>query len=320
MRMVAGKRYYGEDVKDVEEAREFRELVSEIIKMFGASNPGEFVAVLRWIDYGGLEKKLKGFAKRTDVFMQGLIDETRNKDEEGEKTMINHLLSLQKSQLEYYTDQIIKRLMLVLILAGIEMLAVTLEWAMSNLINHPDMLKKARVDLDNRIGQEKLIDELDVSKLHYIQCIISKTFRLYPTAPLLVPHFSSNDCTIRGYDIPRDTILLVNAWAIHRDPELWEDTTSFKLERFEIGACNPYKLMPFGLVTRACPGAGLAQRIVSLTLGSLIQCFEWERVTNEKVDMTEGNGITMLKVVPLETMCKAHPIMHKILSMSMHDV
>ena len=200
------------------------------------------------------------------------------------------------------------------------MLAVTLEWAMSNLINHPEVLKKAKAELDTQIEQDKWIDEQDVSKLHYLQCIILETFRLNPPGPLLVPHSSSNDCTIGGYDIPRDTMLLVNAWVIHRDPELWEDTTSFKPERFEIGACNPYKLMPFGLVTRACPRAGLAQRIVSLTLGSLIQCFEWERVTNEKVDMTEGNRITMPKVVPLETMCKARPIMHKILSMSMHDV
>ena len=210
--------------------------------------------------------------------------------------------------------------MQVLILAGTDTSAVILEWVMSNLINHPDVLKKARVDLDNQIGQEKLIDEPDISKLHYLQCIISETFRLYPVTPLLVPHFSSNDCTIGGYDIPRDTILLVNAWAIHRDPELWEDTTSFKPERFEIGECDPYKLMPFGLGRRACPGASLAQRTISLTLGSLIQCFEWERVTNEKVDMTEGNGITMPKVIPLEAMCKARPIMHKILSMSMHDV
>ncbi|XP_050242303.1 (+)-piperitol/(+)-sesamin synthase CYP81Q2-like [Quercus robur] len=320
MRMVAGKRYYGEDVKDVEEAREFRELVSEVIKMSGASNPGEFVAVLRWIDYGGLEKKLKGFAKRTDVFMQGLIDEARNKDEEGEKTMINHLLSLQKSQLEYYTDQIIKGLMLVLILARTEMLAVTLEWAMSNLINHPDVLKKARVELDTQIEQDKWIDEQDVPKLHYLQCIISKTSRLYPLGPLLVPHSSSNDCTIEGYDIPRDTMLLVIAWVIHRDPKLWEDTTSFKLERFEIGEVDPHKLMPFGLRRRPCPGVGLAQRTMSLTLGLLIQCFEWERVTKEKVDMAEGDGITMPKVVPLEAMCKACPLMHKVLSESMHDV
>ena len=78
--------------------------------------------------------------------------------------------------------------------------------------------------------------------------------------------------------------------------------------------------MPFGLGRRACLGVGLVQRTVSLTLGSLIQCFEWERVTKEIVDMTKGNGITMPKVVPLEAMCKARPIMHKILSMSMHDV
>ena len=111
MRMVGGKRYYWEDVKDVEEARQFREIMNEIGKLAGASNPGEFVAVLRWIDHGGLEKKLKGLAKRTDVFLQSLIDEVRNKEEEG-NTMIDHLLSMQKSQSEYYTNQIIKGLMM----------------------------------------------------------------------------------------------------------------------------------------------------------------------------------------------------------------
>ena len=52
---------------------------------------------------------------------------------------------------------------------------MTLECAMSNMINHPNVLKKAKVELDNQIGQEKLIDELDVSKLHYIQRIILET-------------------------------------------------------------------------------------------------------------------------------------------------
>jgi hypothetical protein len=61
--------------------------------------------MLRWIDYGGLEKKLMGLSKKMDAFLQGLIDEKRR--EEG-NTMIDHLLSLQKSQPEYYTDQIIK--------------------------------------------------------------------------------------------------------------------------------------------------------------------------------------------------------------------
>ena len=197
---------------------------------------------------------------------------------------------------------------------GTDTSAMTLEWAMSNMINHHNVLKKARVELDNQIGQEKLIDEPNVNKLHYLQNIISETLRLYPVAPLLVPHLSSNDFTIGGYDIPRDTMLLVNAWAIQRDPKLWDDATSFKPERFGMSESDLYKLMSFGLGRRACPGAGLVRRTLGLTLGSMIQCFEWKRVTMEEVDMAEGNGVTMPKVIPLEAMCKARPIMHKVLS------
>jgi isoflavone 2'-hydroxylase len=207
----------------------------------------------------------------------------------------------------------------VLLLAGTDTSAVTLEWVMSNLLNHQDVLKKAKTELDSQIGEEDLIDEPDVPKLQYLQCIISETLRLYPTAPLLVPHMSSDDCIIGGYDVPRNTILLVNAWAIHRDPKMWDDATSFKPERFECCEADPHKLMPFGLGRRACPGAGLAQRTVGLTLGSLIQCFEWERVS-EEVDMTEGNGITMPKVIALEAMCKARPIMNIFLSESVNYV
>jgi isoflavone 2'-hydroxylase len=113
MRMVAGKRYYGygEDVKDEEEARQFREIMKEAFENSGVSTPQEFVPMLRWIDNGGLEKRLMRLAKRMDSFLQGLIDEKKG-NEEG-NTMIHHLLSLQKSQPEYYTDQIIKGLIWV---------------------------------------------------------------------------------------------------------------------------------------------------------------------------------------------------------------
>ncbi|KAF3967456.1 hypothetical protein CMV_008539 [Castanea mollissima] len=315
MRMVAGKRYYGEDVKDDEEARQFWGIMKEIARSRGPSNPKEFVPLLRWIDRRSCEKRLMKLANRADAFLQGLIDEKRSKEEKG-NTMIDHLLSLQKSQPEYYTDQIIKGLIQGLLSAGTKTSAVTLEWAMSNLLNHSQVLNKARVELDNQIGQEKLISELDVSKLHYLQNIILETLRLYPAAPLLLPHMSSEDCTIGGYDVPRETMLLVNAWAIHRDPNIWDDATSFKPERFESGKSDVNKLMPFGLGRRACPGEGLAQRTVGLTLGSLIQCFEWERISKEKVDMVEGNGFTMPKAVALEAMCRARPIIAKILSMS----
>ncbi|KAI9128159.1 hypothetical protein K1719_001152 [Acacia pycnantha] len=313
MRMISGKRYWGDDheVGDVEDARKFREMIMEVMALGGANNRADFLPILRWFDYDHLVRKLKTLAKRVDGFLQGLIDEHRNAKQRA-NTMIDHLLSLQESQPEYYTDQIIKGLVLVMLLAGTDTSAVTLEWAMSCLLNNPHVLEKAKKEIDSQIGQERLIDELDVSKLPYLQSIISETLRLHPAAPLLVPHEASNDCTIAGYNVPRGTMVLVNAWAIHRDPQLWSDPTSFKPERFEKeGEAN--KLIPFGLGRRACPGAGLAQRTVGMTLGLLIQCFEWKQVSEEGIDMTEGLGITMPKVVPLEAMCKAsNPIINNL--------
>ncbi|CAB4314568.1 unnamed protein product [Prunus armeniaca] len=293
MRMVAGKRYYGEDGSvDKEEARQFREIMEEIFANAGAGNPADFLPILNWVgSVHGFEKKVMKLARKTDAFLQGLIDEHRSKGRNG-CTMIDHLLSLQESQPENYSDQTIKGLILIMLLAGTDTSAVTLEWAMSNLLNHPDVLQ--RQELNSMLN------------------IISETLRLYPAAPMLLPHFSSDDCTIGGFDVPRGTMVLINAWAIHRDPKLWDDPESFIPERFRSGEDLSHQLMPFGLGRRSCPGSGLAQRTVGLTLGSLIQCFDWMRVSEKEIDMAEGKGLTMPKLVPLEVMCKARRIINKV--------
>ena len=199
-------------------------------------------------------------------------------------------------------------------LAGTDTSAVTVEWAMSLLLNHPEVLEKARAEIEAQIGSDRLIDEQDLSKLPYLQHIISETFRLCPAAPMLVPHESSDNCKIEGYDIPRGTILLVNAWAIHRDSKAWDEPMLFKPERHEGVEVEASKLMPFGMGRRACPGAGLGQRVVGLTLGSLIQCFEWKRIGEAEIDMAEADGLTMPKVQPLEAQCKARNIIHRFIS------
>ncbi|XP_030486060.2 cytochrome P450 81Q32 [Cannabis sativa] len=312
MRMVAGKRYCGDDIsKEDEEASRFRKIKDEIISGGGVANLAEFLPDgLKWLGFG-YEMKLKNAAKRLDDFLQGLIDERRSMKED--ITMIDHMLALQISDHQYYTDQIIKAFIVSLLLGGTDTTSVTLEWVLSNLLNHPHILEKAKAEINEQIGEHKLIEEQDLSKLPYLQCIIFETLRLFPPAPLLLPHYSSEDCIVQGYDIPRDTIVLVNIWAIHRDPELWEDPESFKPERFE-NENNMNLLMPFGLGRRSCPGNGMAQRVIGLTLGSLIQCFELQKVSEEEVDMTEGNSMTMPKAVPLQVICKSRPIMNSILS------
>ncbi|KAK9946444.1 hypothetical protein M0R45_011909 [Rubus argutus] len=83
-----------------------------------------------------------------------------------------------------------------------------------------------------------------------------------------------------GFHVPRGTQLLVNAWSIHRDPDLWENPTKFMPERFESGkgSIEGFKMIPFGVGRRACSGAPLGKRLMGMILGALIQCFEWEKI------------------------------------------
>ncbi|KAD6119055.1 hypothetical protein E3N88_10326 [Mikania micrantha] len=142
------------------------------------------------------------------------------------------------------------------------------------------------------------------------------TLRMYPAGPLLVPHEASSDCVVGGYNIPRGTMLIVNQWAIHHDPKVWDEPERFKPERFEglEGTRDGFKLLPFGSGRRSCPGEGLAIRMVGMTLGSIIQCFNWERMSEEMVDMTEGHGLTMPKAIPLLAKCKPRLEMKNLLS------
>nr|GMD53895.1 cytochrome P450 81E8-like [Ipomoea batatas] len=313
MRMIAGKRYFGEN-NSQETKNNVPELINEVMETAEASNPEDFFPLLRWLDFRGLKKKLARLGDRMDAFQQSLIDEHRR--EKRSSTMIGHLLSLQESQPLYYTDLTIKGLINNMIVAGTDTSAVTMEWAMSALLNHPEVMKKARAELDRVVGCGRLVDEPDLSELPYLQCIISETFRLFPAGPMLLPHYSSQPCKVGGYEIPSDTMLLVNAWAIHRDPGLWDDPMRFVPERFEgKEGESSHLLMPFGMGRRSCPGAGLARRMIGLVLASLIQCFDWERVTKDQVDMTEGKGLTMPKAKPLEAMCKAREEMHKVLAL-----
>ncbi|KAL8225912.1 hypothetical protein R6Q57_018469 [Mikania cordata] len=131
---------------------------------------------------------------------------------------------------------------------------------------------------------------------------------LHWSFPLLIPHKSSQDCTIGGFHVARGTMVFVNAWAIHRNPMVWDDPLCFNPERFENMAKEGYRFIPFGMGLRKCPGKegphGLA---------SLIQCFEWKRVGEELLDFSEGKGPTTPKYEPLEAMCRArHKMDHLI--------
>ena len=205
-----------------------------------------------------------------------------------------------------------------MLVAGTETTAGTMEWVMALLLNHPDALKKAKAEIKEQVGHSHLINDSDISKLHYLNNVIKETLRLFPAGPLLVPHESSLDCSVSGSHIPKGTMLLVNIYAMQRDNQLWDNPLEFKPERFDcddvVRRDEGYKYLPFGTGRRRCPGESLAWKVMGLTLGALIQCFEWERVGKELVDLSEGTGISMPMAKPVQAMYKPCMDMHAVLS------
>jgi cytochrome P450 len=185
---------------------------------------------------------------------------------------------------------------------GTDTSSSAIEWGMAELLNNLAATAKARAELDKVVGTGRLLEEADLPSLPYLQCIITETLRLHPIGPLLAPHESSADCTVAGYDIPAGTMLLVNVHMMHRDAGIWEEPMRFMPERFEGGKDEGKWMLPFGMGRRRCPGEAFAMKVVGLTLGTLVQCFEWSRVGEEVVDMSEGPGLTMPMAVPLEAL------------------
>ncbi|KAI7978857.1 Cytochrome P450 81Q32 [Camellia lanceoleosa] len=312
--MIMGKRFFGESVEDVEEAKLFRHLVRERFEFAKTSDPSDLFPVLQKVDLFGTGRKMVAMAEKMDKFLQNLVDERRRMDASTKmkNTLIDSLLSLQEAEPEFYTNNIINGIILILLIAGTETSSTAMEWAMSLLLNHPNAMTKVRAEIEAHVGQNHLLDEQDLPKLNYLCNVVKEALRLYSPAPILVPHEASEDCTVGGYDVPRGTMLMVNVLAIHRDPKLWENPTKFMPERFEEeNSGDGYKLIPFGCGRRGCPGANLANRMVGLTVGALIQSFEWNRADEEEVDMTENFGFTMPKLKPLEVICRPCPFTSK---------
>ncbi|KAL9687113.1 hypothetical protein QQ045_031509 [Rhodiola kirilowii] len=208
------------------------------------------------------------------------------------------------------TDIEIKALLLNMFTAGTDTSSSTVEWAIAELIRHPKLLSEAQREIDSVVGRDRLVTELDIGQLPFLQAIVKETFRLHPSTPLSLPRMAAERCEINNYYVPKGATLLVNVWAISRDPEAWDAPLEFRPCRFMAGGERPnadvrgtdFEVIPFGAGRRICAGMSLGIRMVQLLTAALVQGFEWELPVNQKVeklDMEEAYGLTLQRNVPL---------------------
>ncbi|PKU68846.1 Cytochrome P450 71A1 [Dendrobium catenatum] len=186
--------------------------------------------------------------------------------------------------------------------AGTDTTVTALEWAMAELIKHPILMQEVQREIREVAGSKEVIEEEDIDRLTYLKATIKETLRLHVPIALLVPRVAMEDTQLQGYDIPAGTRILINAWAIARDPENWDKPDEFWPERFMNNNIDfrgqHFHLTPFGAGRRACPGIGFAIAVIECTLANLLHHFNWEvpeETKEEVLDMSESPGISIHK-------------------------
>ncbi|XP_040376053.1 cytochrome P450 76M5-like [Oryza brachyantha] len=300
--------FFSEDVVELgsETGQAFQQLIADSVAETAKPNISDFFPFLSALDLSRRRRAAARNLKRFYDFFDDVIDRRLNSGGEKPGDLLDSLLELHaKSQLE---RPLIRALMTDLFIAGSHTTTTTLEWAMAELLRNPGKMARARAELREAFGQGA-VEEGELAGLPYLQAVIKETLRLHPPAPLLLPHrVSEPGVTLGGFSVPEGTRVLINAWAIGRDPAAWPspEPEAFAPERFLDREADFWgrtlEFIPFGSGRRACPGIPLAVAVVPMVLAAMLHSLEWrlpEGMAPGDVDVGDRFGAALELATPL---------------------
>ncbi|KAJ3704710.1 hypothetical protein LUZ61_008415 [Rhynchospora tenuis] len=287
---------FSENMVDLNsDVQEFRDVLVASIVDPAKPNISYLFPFLRPLDLNGARRYGEKLFDRYYGFFNDIINRRLNGvtvHDEKHKDFLDSLLELHA---ENKIDlKVIRAYFMDIFGAGAHTSSVVLEWAMAELLHNPDKMSKVISELRENIGS-KQVEETDITKLPYLQAVVKETMRKHPVAPLLLPHIvSEKGVELGGYAIPKGAQVMVNVYAIGRDPTVWSEPEIFRPERFLESKLDfrghDFELIPFGSGRRTCAGLPLVTRMLPLFLATLLQAFEWRLPDGMKasdMDMSE---------------------------------
>ncbi|KAK4728258.1 hypothetical protein R3W88_021246 [Solanum pinnatisectum] len=299
-------------------------LMREVLSLSGGFDVVDFFpswTLLHGI--GGMRNRLKSLHQKIDVILEKIIHEHKENrangkegnSEFGGEDLIDVLLRIMENgELQFpITNDSVKAIVLDLFFGGTETSSVIIQWALSELMKNPSVMAKAQAEVRCVCKGKKDLNDNDVEELKYLKLVINETLRLHPASPLLGLRQCREETKIDGYTIPLKAQVVVNGWAIARDPESWDDPENFVPERFENSSVdfngNHFHYIPFGAGSRMCPGMHFGLANVVYPLAQLLYHFDWKLPNGqqpEDLDMTETLGISATRKNDLHLIAISH--------------
>nr|XP_027069275.1 phenylalanine N-monooxygenase-like [Coffea arabica] len=318
-RIIFSKRYFGEGGKDGgpgKEEEEHVEIVFKLLKYMFAFGVSDYLPWLRVLDIQGHEKSVKKAMRILNKHHDPIIEERIRLWRDGKKKEPEDLLDVMitlkdETEKSLLSEEEIKA-QCIEVFFGMDSPTTSVEWALAEMINKPELLQKAVDEIDKVVGKERLIQEYDVPQLNYVKACVKEAFRLHPVTFFNLPHVSTADAIVGGYFIPEGSHILLGRYGLGRNPKVWGNPLEFKPERHfdcdkssKVELIDPeLRMISFGSGKRACAGIALGTPLSVMALGRIVQAFTWSvPKTLEKIDLSEvPNGLELAK--PLHAYAK----------------
>ena len=195
-----------------------------------------------------------------------------------------------------------------LVIAGSETTATTINWILLYLLHNPELETKLHEEIDDVIGKDRPPSLTDRPDLPYMEAAILEALRIASPAPVTIPHSVPHDITYRGYQIPKDTTILVNLHSVLMDPEIWPEPTKFRPERFLSAdrkqVVVPKQHIPFSVGPRSCLGETLAKMELFLFMTSLLQKYKLVPADSASLPPVKGKLGMTFQTEPFELCLK----------------
>ncbi|XP_077977540.1 steroid 17-alpha-hydroxylase/17,20 lyase-like [Glandiceps talaboti] len=194
---------------------------------------------------------------------------------------------------EDFDDTVVLQTVLDFFGAGSETVVFAAEWFLIDMMLNPEIQKKIHQEIDAVVGVDRRPVYADQDNLPYLKAAMYETMRLHTIVPLSIFHRTICTTSVNGCQIPDDTIIIPNHWAIDHDPDVFKDPYAYTPERFidpHTGRCvsfNEMNFAPFGMGKRSCLGEMLARMEYFLIVVNLLHKFEI-KVSNHGKPSTEG--------------------------------
>ncbi|XP_039020515.1 phenylalanine N-monooxygenase CYP79D16-like [Hibiscus syriacus] len=311
-KMLFNRRYFGEGKADGGPGYEEEEYVEAIFTTLAHVYSfciSDYLPVLRALDLEGHAKIMKEATRVMDKYHHPIVEDRIRQRRDGKKDEPHDLLDVLVSLTDDNDNPLLSTTEIKAEICEINVAAVdnpsnALEWALADMLNKPETLQKAKDELDNVVGKDRLVQESDFPKLNYVKACAREAFRLHPISPFIPPHVSVADTTAAGYFIPKGSHVVLSREGLGRNPKVWDNPSEFKPER-HLQGCNEgeevvlaepeLRLLSFSRGRRGCPGVVLGSSMTTMLFARLLHGFDWSIPANQgTIDLSQPMGESFL--------------------------